>query len=145
MSTYCTPAQFLLNQLAILNITLWMTYALRIPISPDDRPWPIFPTFVSSLIYFTGHYFFGTPADKRRLIRLVLNLFWSINSFLFIVWVIYDQRSFPWFIFPLFTLSLPLILYRMRFIHKEARQWPYVGKCITHQLISEMILKQRLH
>jgi len=83
----------------------------------------------SALLAALGHWF-HTPPETRKGIRLALNLFWITNLFLFLIWVFYSPRDvepFPWFIYPLFTLALPLVLWRMKNVHKESRIWPYVG------------------
>eukprot|EP01122_Echinamoeba_exundans_P004846 TRINITY_DN15067_c0_g1_i1.p1 TRINITY_DN15067_c0_g1~~TRINITY_DN15067_c0_g1_i1.p1 ORF type:complete len:375 (+),score=49.87 TRINITY_DN15067_c0_g1_i1:14-1138(+) len=128
----------------VLNLTLFLTWAFRMPlgntvdctknVGPDGfffagdtftAPWPIFPLAITAVVGVAVHYL-RQPKEQRKWFRLLLNEYWIINGSFFLIWLFYGQGH-PWWIYPLFALALPVVIYRMRYIYKETRVWAYVA------------------
>jgi hypothetical protein len=128
----------------VFNLTLFLTWAFRMPlgntqvcaenVGPDGlfyagdtftAPWPIFPLAITAVAGVAVHYL-RQPKEQRKWFRLLLNEYWIINGSFFLIWLFYGQGH-PWWIYPLFALALPVVIYRMRYIYKETRMWAYVA------------------
>lgn len=129
----------------MLNIGLFLTWAFQLPlgdaaqcasyVNPVDGsvviparstpPWPIFPAAVSLIGAVAAHYL-KQPKESRRWFRLLLNEYWIVNGACFLIWLFFGQ-GFPWWIFPLVVLALPVVIYRMRYDYKETRMWTYAA------------------
>eukprot|EP01120_Amphizonella_sp_Union-15-10_P005851 TRINITY_DN1790_c0_g1_i1.p1 TRINITY_DN1790_c0_g1~~TRINITY_DN1790_c0_g1_i1.p1 ORF type:complete len:137 (-),score=16.62 TRINITY_DN1790_c0_g1_i1:152-562(-) len=61
---------------------------------------------------------------------MLANLYWVINLFLFLVWLGYGQ-GFPWFMWPILILAIPMFLNRLWSLHNERRAWVLVSVALS--------------
>jgi len=101
-----------------LNSTLFLTWAFLLPWY-NIAPWFIFPLFGTVIILVIAFYLLYR---KDQFFRLLLNEYWLLNLLFFFIWLFYGQ-GFPWFIFPLCLMAIPLVYYRLRYTHQEVRAW----------------------
>jgi len=86
-------------------------------------PWFIYPLFGCLIIGTWIHY---QRYKKDEMETLAWHLYWMLNLMLFLTWLVTTPRGFPWFVYPLLLLSLPLVIYKLR-KHQEQRKWMYSG------------------
>jgi hypothetical protein len=103
----------------IANVMMFMTWGL----TKSTGWWFIFPMFGSAMILVIIQ---RLITGSKTWFQVITHEYALLNGMLFLTWLTFGQ-GFPWFIYPLFLLALPLIVYRLKYVHNETRTWVLVG------------------
>eukprot|EP01129_Flabellula_baltica_P012664 TRINITY_DN5743_c0_g1_i2.p1 TRINITY_DN5743_c0_g1~~TRINITY_DN5743_c0_g1_i2.p1 ORF type:complete len:169 (+),score=29.97 TRINITY_DN5743_c0_g1_i2:519-1025(+) len=71
-------------------------------------------------------FYYRSDPETHSVLKLVTHEYLLLNGLLFIVWVI-NHFYFPWFIFPVLVLGLPIAITYVSQVYSEKRKWVYVG------------------
>jgi len=99
----------------------------------DDRrggpgPFFIWPLFSSTMLLVFVYYLL---VARSKYWHLIFHEYWLLNLFLFVAWLFFRHRQFPWFFGPLILTTMLYIWAKMLFLYKEKRFWVYSGVLVV--------------
>jgi len=98
--------------------------------TPLNYPWWIFSFLGTGLIGVPIYYLKVAPRENKFTFLFILYCILNIFSFCF--WFFSFRTLYPWFIFPLFLLAMPLVFYRMWYNMKmNSHLYPHIYVQLT--------------
>jgi hypothetical protein len=116
-----------LSLIIIFNVILFLTWGLTQPVGEMklEPPWFIYPALISAMGCVAFHFI-----QKKDWASAILHEYWLVCLTFFLSWLFYG-RGFPWWVYPCFTLAIPVIIYHMIFVQGDRRLWSVLGMVLV--------------
>jgi len=100
----------------IINVMIFFSNYLMSPFLFTPYPWFIFPAGASVMICLLIH---KKEDEKYTLLGLLTHEYCVLNFVLFFAWLM--KRGFPWFLYPLLVLAMPIVWMYLKQVYNEKR------------------------